>query len=267
MVSFTKLFTAGLVATSALAAPTQVKRASSNKRGAAYNDISAVSALAGNGAITWAYNWAGSLYGLLPANVEYIPMLWGARDFGGWVASIETALSSGSNYILGFNEPDMPSQANMSPADAADYYMTYITPFSGKAKLISPAVTSSTETGLGLSWFESFIGNCGSCGITGLAVHWYGESADQFKNFVTQAMDTVSRHGLSELWITEFALNADVNGSSDMATTTSFLNEVIPWLDQQTGVTRYSYFMCADKYLLSGSTLNEAGHAYTSAAN
>ncbi|KAJ5779289.1 Glycoside hydrolase superfamily [Penicillium paradoxum] len=267
MVSFTKLFTASLVATSAIAAPTQVKRSSSSKRGAAYNDISTVSALAGSGAVSWAYNWAGSLSGLLPSNVEYVPMLWGSKDFGGWVTTLETALSSGSSYILGFNEPDMPSQASMSPSDAANYYKRYITPFSGKAKLISPAVTSSTETGLGLSWFESFIGMCSSCGISGLAVHWYGESADQFKSFVTKAIDTANKHGLSEVWITEFALNADVNGSSNMAITTSFLNEVIPWLDNQPGVTRYSYFMCAEKYLLSGSTLNEAGHAYISTSH
>ncbi|MCT5295036.1 glycoside hydrolase family protein [Pseudomonas aeruginosa] len=265
MVSFTKLVTVGLVATSAMAAPMQVKRTTSSKRGAAYNDVTTVSALTSGGAISWAYNWAGSLSGSLPSNIEFVPMLWGPKMFGGWVAAIETALSSGSSYILGFNEPDMASQANMSPSDAASYYQTYITPWSGKAKLISPAVTSSTEAGVGLDWFESFIGSCSSCGISGLAVHWYGNTADEFKSFVTTAVDTASNHGLSEVWITEFALNADVNGSADPATTAAFLDEVLPWLDSQTGVTRYSYFMCAENYLLSGNTLNAAGQAYVSA--
>ncbi|KAJ5138775.1 uncharacterized protein N7515_003623 [Penicillium bovifimosum] len=267
MVSFTKLFTAGLVATSAMAAPMEVKRFATppaNKRGAAYNDVAAVDPLANNGGISWAYDWAGSIFGILPSGVEFVPMLWGAKDFGGWITTIETALSSGSQYILGFNEPDMPSQANMSPGDAASFYKTHITPFAGQAKLISPAVTSSTNTGMGLSWFESFIGSCGGCDITGLAVHWYGNTADEFKSFVTQAMDTASKYNLDELWITEFALNADVNGSSDLATTTAFLNDVIPWLNQQDGVTRYSYFMAADRYLLSGNTLNQAGLAYVS---
>jgi hypothetical protein len=266
MVSFTKLFTAGLVATSAIAAPVQVKRTSSSKRGAAYNDISTVSALSNSGAVTWAYNWAGSLSGSLPSGVEFIPMLWGARDFGGWLGTVETVLSSGSNYILGFNEPDMSSQANMSPSDAASYYRQYITPFSGKAKLISPAVTSSTDAGLGLSWFDSFITQCSDCSISGLAVHWYGNTADEFKSFVTQAISTASSHNLDELWITEFALSADVNGSADLATTTAFLNEVIPWLESQTGVTRYSYFMCAENYLLSNNALNQAGTAYTTSS-
>ncbi|KAI2679737.1 CAZyme family GH128 [Penicillium psychrosexuale] len=263
MVSFTKLFTAGLVATSAMAAPMHAKR-SSGKRGAAYNDVSTVSALANAGTISWAYNWAGDLSGSLPSGVEFVPMLWGQNMFGGWATAIQTALSSGSTYILGFNEPDMTSQANMSPSDAASYYQTYITPWSGQAKLISPAVTSSTTAGMGLDWFESFIGSCTSCGITGLAVHWYGDTADDFKSFVTQAASAASSNNLSELWITEFALNADVNGSADPAATAAFLNEVIPWLDQQSAVTRYSYFMCAENYLLSGSTLNLAGKAYVS---
>ncbi|CAI7631626.1 unnamed protein product [Penicillium glandicola] len=267
MVSFTKLFTAGLVATSAIAAPMQAKRTTSGKRGAAYNDISTVSPLASAGTISWAYNWAGSLSGSLPSDVEFVPMLWGTKMFSDWVTAIEAALSGGSTYILGFNEPDMSSQANMTPAEAAAYYLTYITPWSGDAKLISPAVTSSTETGVGLDWFESFIGDCSDCGITGLAVHWYGDDADDFKTFVTNAVDTASTYGLTEVWITEFALSVDVNGSADLATTTAFLDEVIPWLDEQTGVTRYSYFMCAEDYLLTSGSLNDAGTAYVSAAN
>ncbi|KAJ5441119.1 Glycoside hydrolase superfamily [Penicillium cf. griseofulvum] len=253
MVSFTKLLTAGLVATSAIAAPCKLSR------GAAYNDVTTVSALTSGGSVSWAYNWAGSLSGLLPQNVEFVPMLWGPKMFGGWVTAIETALSSGSSYILGFNEPDMPSQANMSPSDAANYYMTYITP------VVRPGQADFACSGFGLDWFESFIGSCSGCGISGLAVHWYGNDADNFKSFVTKALDTAAKHSLSEVWITEFALNADINGSIDPANTAAFLSEVIPWLDSQPGVTRYSYFMCAENYLLTGNTLNQAGQAYVSA--
>ncbi|OQD68604.1 hypothetical protein PENDEC_c033G05592 [Penicillium decumbens] len=264
MVSFTALFASGLLATSAFAAPMQVQKRSSGKRGAAYNDPNSVSPLANTGALSWAYNWDMHLSDSLPSGVEFIPMLWGSKDFGGWVTAIETALSSGSNYIMGFNEPDNPGQANMSPSDAASFYNQYITPYSGQAKLISPAVTSSSNDGQGLSWFTEFMGGCSSCGITGLAVHWYGDTADDFQSFVQKAMNTAQQYGLSEIWITEFALNADVNGVGDPATTAEFLNSVLPWLDSQPMVSRYSYFMCAENYLLSGSALNAAGQAYTS---
>lgn len=264
MVCFTKLFAAGLVATSAIAAPAEGKRGSSSKRGAAYNDISTVSALSSSGTVSWAYNWAGSLSGNLPNGVEFVPMLWGAKDFGGWATAIQTILSSGSNYILGFNEPDMASQASMSPSDAATNYRKYITPHAGKAKLISPAVTSSTDNGQGLSWFDSFYEQCKDCKITGLAVHWYGNTAEEFKDFVQKAMKKASDKGLSELWITEFALNDDAQGTKNVNGAADFINNVIPWLDSQSGVTRYSYFMCAESYLLNGKKLNKAGQAYIS---
>lgn len=264
MVSFTKLFTAGLVATAAIAAPAEVKRGSSSKRGAAYNDISTVSALAKGGTVSWAYNWAGSLSGNLPDGIEFVPMLWGAKDFGGWATAIQTLLSSGTNYILGFNEPDIEGQASMGAADAATSYKKYITPYAGKAKLISPAVTSSTNNGQGLSWFSQFIQQCTECKISGLAVHWYGPDAADFKAFVQKAMKVASDNNLSELWITEFALAPNGDISKDPAAIASFLKEIVPWLDGQSGVTRYSYFMCADSYLLNGKTLNQAGQAYIS---
>lgn len=263
MVAFTQLFTSALLATTALALPSGMLKRSSTKRGAAYNDASTVGPLATTGKVTWAYNWAMSPLQTLPSGVEYVPMLWGAKDFGGWATSIQTVLSSGSGYILGFNEPDMSSQASMSPADAASYYMSYITPYAGQAKLISPAVTSSTDPGMGLSWFQSFMSACSSCSISGLAVHWYGNTADQFISFMQQAISTAQSYGLAEVWLTEFALLSDINGSGNPAATAAFLNQTLPWLDSQTMVSRYSYFMCAQNYLLNGTTLNAAGVAYT----
>ncbi|KAJ5083154.1 hypothetical protein N7456_012581 [Penicillium angulare] len=274
MVSFTKLFTAGLVATTALAQPHAMHRSlhkaqkrSTSKRGAAYNDVSAVSSLTSSGTVSWAYNWAFSLDGNLPSGVDYVPMLWGAKFFGGWITGIESLLSSGSNYIMGFNEPDMSSQANMSPSEAAGYYNQYITPYSGSAKLISPSVTSSTDDGKGLSWFEEFMSDCSSCNITGLAVHWYGNSIDEFKSFVQQAVSTASNYNLPEVWVTEFALNSDVSGVTDQSSAADFVNQAVTWMDSQTNVTRYSYFMCADNYLLTNGALNTVGTAYTSTSD
>lgn len=260
MVCLTKLFTSALLATTALAAPMTVQKRASSKRGAAYNDPTTVAPL--DGAVTWAYNWAATSFGTLPSGVEYVPMLWGSKDFGNWATIIQTVLASGSNYILGFNEPDMPSQASMSPGDAAHNYKNYITPYAGQAKLISPAVSSSTSPGMGLDWFKSFMSQCSSCEISGLAVHWYGNTAEQFKSFVQEAISTAQSYGLSEVWVTEFALNSDVSGTGNPKATNAFLHEVLPWLDSQPMVSRYSYFMCAENYLVSGNALNSVGATY-----
>ena len=243
--------------------PSSVKGEAFSKRGAAYTVTATVPPLSVAGTVSWAYNWAMSEPGKLPAGVEFVPMLWGAH-FDGWQASIERALSEGSKFILGFNEPDLSSQAGLSPPVAAGYYKTYISPFNSRAKLVSPAVTSSTSTNMGLQWLDEFMKACSSCSISVIAVHWYGDSADSFKSFVNEAVAFARSYGLYEVWITEFALNADINGVTDSAE--GFIQNVIPWLDSQSFVTRYSYFMCAEGYLLSGGSLSGAGQVYVSSS-
>ncbi|EAW06537.1 glycoside hydrolase family 128 protein [Aspergillus clavatus NRRL 1] len=265
MVSFKNILATALLASSVIAAPTgNIQKRSSGKRGAAYNDASTVHALNSKGTISWAYDWNMLADGVLPSNVEFVPMLWGTKMFGGWLTAVQTALSSGSSYILGFNEPDMGSQAAMSPSDAAQSYKEYITPYSGRAKLVSPSVTNSGDASQGLGWMGSFLEQCTDCGISVLAVHWYGESADELKAFVNKATEFASQHGLESVWLTEFARNKDVNGSGSSSDTANFLNEVLPWLDSQSMVGRYAYFMCANNYLVSDGGLSTAGEAYAS---
>lgn len=231
------------------------------KRGAAYNDPATVEPLSDTGTVSWAYNWGMAETASLPLGIEFVPML-ARADFDGWNTSLETARLTGSTYILGFNEPDMTSQANLSPSVAAGYYKKYITPHQGKFRLLSPAVTSSTSAGMGLQWLDSFMKACASCDISGMAVHWYGDSADEFKSFVKKAILFAQAHELSEVWVTEFALNADTHAVTDQTSAVRFIEDVTSWLDKQSSVARYSYFMCAEGYLLSGGALNSAGKAY-----
>ncbi|KAL4940327.1 hypothetical protein BDV06DRAFT_22931 [Aspergillus oleicola] len=273
MVSFKHLATTLLAASSALAAPhghkhthsmRQTASASHPKRGAAYNDASLVQTLSDSGAVSWAYDWNMYTMGDLPSGVEFVPMLWGSKMFTGWFAAIQSLLNSGSSHMMGFNEPDMSSQAAMSSSDAAGYYTKYITPFSGKAKLVSPSVTNGEGTDMGLDWMRNFLNSCTDCDISALAVHWYGDSADDFKTFVNKAVALQEEFGLDETWVTEFALNSDLSGSGGTQTSSDFLNEVLPWLDSQDAVARYAYFMCADGYLLNGNGLSISGKAYSS---
>lgn len=264
MVSF-KLATAALMATSAIAAPHgahhQHKR-SGSKRGAAYNQASLVQPM--SEAVSWAYDWNMSPNGLLPLGTEYVPMLWGSKMFGGWGTAIQTALSSGSKYILGFNEPDNPSQANMSPSDAVNSYHNYITPYAGMATLISPGVTNGDGPNQGLNWLKSFMDGCSDCNIGGLAVHWYGTDPEDLKDFVSQAIDLGNQYGISEIWLSEFALTSAINGGGG-SQSVDFLQQVLPWLDSQPNLARYAYFMCSDGYLLSGSSsLSPSGEVYAS---
>lgn len=276
MASFLKFAAAGLLVASAAAVPfkqtrsTSLQKRSSGKAGAAYNDISLVSALCGDSSsVSWAYNWGSSSDGDLPSGVEYVPMLWGTSSLfvDGWTTNVESAIAGGSTYIMGFNEPDLASQADLSASDAASYFKEYITPYAGQATLVSPAVTSSSSTDQGLSWFESFISACSDCGVSVLAVHWYGDSVSELQSFITEAISTASTYNIAEVWLTEWALSSDEGGISDLATAASFVQEAGAWLDEQSALTRYSYFYVADGYLLTDGAVNSVGEAYASAAS
>jgi hypothetical protein len=230
-----------------------------SKRGAAYNDVSLVPILANTGTISWAYNWDQSADGDLPVTIEYIPMLWGMFMVDRWFTAADTAISTGSRFILGFNEPDDPQQANMSPSDAAAQYRRYVTPYADKVTLGTPAVTNGGGA-MGLQWMRQYLASCScSCGQKFMAIHWYGAASaiDEFKQHVIDAIDLASVYNLEEIWITEFGSFG--NNTAQI----QFLYEIIPWLDAEEKVGRYAYFMCAEGLLLNGSALSQIGQAYT----
>lgn len=230
---------------------------SGTKRGLPYNDASLTDCFAGS-KVSWAYNWGSSSDGLDTSKFEYVPQLWsGSSSFlTNWESDVKTALGSGSKYILGFNEPDLSSQANMQPGDAATAYKSYITDLFGSSgvTLGSPAVTNGGGD-MGLTWLSSFLGSCSDCNIGFVALHWYDSYAntDYFKQHITQAHEQT---GLP-VWVTEFGTT---DGSDEQIS--GFLEEVMPWMDEQSFVERYAYFMASDGKLNSGSEMSSYGSTY-----
>ena len=66
----------------------------------------------------------------------------------------------------------------------------------------------------------------------------------------------ITQKGLSHL------LRDNASGITDLDSASSFVSDAVTFLDAQTGVTRYSYFMSADNYLLTSGSLNKVGNAY-----
>ncbi|KAH8691799.1 hypothetical protein BGW36DRAFT_304412 [Talaromyces proteolyticus] len=228
-----------------------------SKVGAAYSDVTLVDRLSG---ASWAYDWSPYAGGDLPRGVEYCPMLWGPKFYSQWYSAASDALSAGSGCFLGFNEPDIAEQANMTPKQAAIDFQTYMTPYSGQATLVTPAVTNGEGDMIGLNWLEQWFTECnGRCKADRIAIHYYANSGStDFINYVTTAIDLAERNGIPSIWITEFQ---NTGSSADQIL---FLHEVIPWLNNNTAIERYAYFFVADEYLLSGTELNAIGQAYMS---
>ncbi|KAI5306429.1 hypothetical protein KEM56_000955 [Ascosphaera pollenicola] len=242
-----KSFLAVVTLTSATFAFPIKTRTTASKRGLAFNSQTKLD-LFNNHGLTWSYNWNPTHDGEQSLG-EYVPMLSSEKDV--------TALAGLGNvdHLLGFNEPDQDSQANMSPDQAVRYYEQDISPYHGQASLGSPAITSSEDSGKGLNWMDQFLDQCnGACNIDFMVTHWYGnndsgeQNADAFLSYVDRAVDLAQKYGINKIWITEFGFG--YNSLVPRSQRADFLRRVLPALDANSAVERYAYFF--DLNLQSG---------------
>lgn len=252
----------------------------SGKRGLAYNDASLTSCFGGASKVGWAYNWGSSSNGL-DMDVSYVPLLWGtSEDFTGpWSDNAQAAIDSGSQYLFSFNEPDMSSQANLSPEDAAEAYKKYMSPFAGKAKMCAPSVTNGGGA-MGLTWLSNFLDACSDCQIDCVSIHWYDsyQNTEYFKDHVNNATEIAPG---KEVFVSEFGTT---DGSDEQVS--EFLQDVMPWMgkscsssshlryrfefranspscvDSKDEVAGYAYFMVSEGMLVSGDAASSYGSTY-----
>jgi hypothetical protein len=232
------------------------------KRGLAYNEANLVNNFAPCSKCVWAYNWDSADNGLSRGDLNYVPMLWGTNSVhtSRWNKNADNMLSKGSTHLLSFNEPDFPSQSNLSPKDAAAGHVKYMNPYAGKAKIGAPAITNSNIPGQGLDWLRAFIAECDArgCAIDFCVTHWY--SPPSLTETLFDHLQKVHEicHG-KNVWLTEFApLGSD-------GEKTSFLQTNLPRLDGVPYLERYSYFMVSSGNLVLGNSLSSFGNVYVSA--
>jgi RNA polymerase sigma factor (sigma-70 family) len=214
----------------------------SERKGVATWDATGVRQdLAASGA-SWYYDWGATPGGIAtPAGVSFVPQIWGAADVT--AATLAQAKSEGS-VLLGFNEPDLSSQANMTVAQALDLWpqleATGMT-------LGSPAVSSGAATPG--SWLEQFMAGAKARGyrVNFITVHWYGgdfQTAAAVQQLETYLQAIYDQYHLP-IWLTEFALT-DYSGSSvtfpTEAQQAAFLTAATTMLDGLPYVQRYAWF-------------------------
>ncbi|GAA5970507.1 hypothetical protein JCM11641_007330 [Rhodosporidiobolus odoratus] len=182
------------------------------KKGVGYNDAKFTTNLD----IDWAYNWASSGSGL-NEGVMYVPMLWGRDKVADWEKDAKAGIAAGATHLLGFNEPDLPEQANMSPDEAAALWKANMEPHAGSAKLVSPGVTNGVKldngTSLGVPWLQDFIKACDGCTISAIALQsarlqdlFQGTGTpDEQATFMKFAVDYLEKQD----WIEKYAAFGD----------------------------------------------------------
>jgi hypothetical protein len=222
------------------------------KRGLSYSNGTLANLFSEYSQVSWVYNWGFDRNGAINT-FDFSPMLWGLPSSSNpeWTAAVQI---EGTKEILGFNEPDLGSQSNISPADAAAGYLKFMEPFAHDVRIGTPAVTNGPPPGMGIGWMDQFFQNCSSCTLDFVAIHWYSNNDPEgFKSHVQQFYK-YNR----PIWITEFA----ASGTEDEQI--SFLQAVLPWLDSQPNVERYAYFGDFPGFLANqnGDGLSKLGQVY-----
>jgi RNA polymerase sigma factor (sigma-70 family) len=251
------------------AAPAHI--ASGAKKGVGVWSFGGVSqALAASGA-SWYYTWSTQHSGITtPSSGSFVPMIWGAKSVTD--SSLAQAREYGP-YLLGFNEPDMAQQSNMTVEQALELWPKLMA--AGKI-LGSPAVAYGGDTAGG--WLDRFMSGAKAKGyrVDFITLHWYGgdfrtpQAVEQLKAYLAAVY--VRYH--KPIWLTEYALIDFSQGTRfpSAQQQAAFVTASTKALDGLSYVQRYAWFgLGADPskpssgLFTDGTTTTAAGRAFQAA--
>lgn len=219
--------------------------------------------------ISWLFNWELWVPPGLPQTIEWVPCVRTAEKVHDILPFLTDITNTNPNIpviknFLGFNEPDIESQANLTPAKAAELWAQYILPAKQKFgfRLGSPGMSSDTSKSV--PWLDEFLflfmphsssqlADIGADTASGLrkwaaqkaeidflVVHWYGGRFGDMKDFLYLMHE---RYGLP-VWVNEFACSnmGHAQGETGEGEVEAFLREGIPWLESTEWIEKYAYF-------------------------
>ncbi|EGO27416.1 hypothetical protein SERLADRAFT_382210 [Serpula lacrymans var. lacrymans S7.9] len=151
-------------------------------------------------------------------------MLWGYDQITQFQ---QTVVAGYANYVLGMNEPNEPSQSNMSAQDGASLWQQYINPLKDQGYyLVSPACTNDQA---GMQWMTDFFAACTGCHVDAVAFHYYSTSESDFATYATQLHNQFNL----PIWVTEFA-DQDFSGGAqaDQSAVWNFAGTIKQFVDE-----------------------------------
>jgi hypothetical protein len=205
--------------------------------------------------VSWWYNWSPSPNSATPANystlygMTFYPMLWNGNFDA---ASVKAYLKAnpGIQYILVLNEPNITSQANMTPQAAAAIWPQYeaVAAASG-VKIVGPAMTwgnmviGTENYDNPVDWLDAFYAayqaanNGSNPQIDYLAFHWYDYG-------LAGQLNALDKYG-KQIWVTEFANWHSANDGAQIDTLAgqeAQMTDMVNTCESRSDVFRYSWF-------------------------
>ncbi|CAE8593872.1 unnamed protein product, partial [Polarella glacialis] len=191
---------------------------------------------------TWDYKVAGDpgpgLEDWEAAGIEFIPMIWGSDTIPLAAAS---GLPNRSLALLGFNEPNFPSQSKLEPWEAASFWpsLEQLASDHGITEIISPSMNYHPDKDP-VQWLEEFFAICDpmGCKVDGIAMHVFACYGAGLKAH----LDRYRKFG-KPLWVTEIACSDPytperLSAEGQMA----YMKEAVPLLEQDPDVKMYAWF-------------------------
>ncbi|KAJ7831187.1 hypothetical protein B0H14DRAFT_2805122 [Mycena olivaceomarginata] len=234
------------LASSALAAPTSLKRGGPGKRGLCwpfYNGpLDPAKLNDGSGSVNLIYDYETFLPPSTNGNggLNFIGMQRCLDCDSSPIAELANRQKqNGFSTLFTLNEPDING---ITPQQAADWYKQNINP------MRSPAVTASQNPGQGLDWLQQMLDACaGQCFFDYINLHHYGATFDQFKAHVE---DANTRFPGKQIVVTEFALQNPAGGQADQV---AYYKQAFAFLDAAPFVEMYFPFVATTPSLFAAN--------------
>lgn len=192
--------------------------------------------------VSWYYSWSATPgWNNAPTDLSFCPMLWGrdTSEFEKHVLNKPNGKFNRAKCVLGINEPEQKSQANMGVSEGCNLMRKYVVPLKEKGYYIVSPATSSAPSGL--DWMKDFRSSCSDVWdkIDAVAIHYYDVSTSNFKKYVTKWYKEFQK----PIWVTEYACQ-NFNGGPQCSKghAQQFHEEMALWFDNQSYVQAYAPF-------------------------
>jgi hypothetical protein len=248
--------------------PTATGAPAPGRKGVSLNPFDGASQALADSGVSWYFNWTSSSSGVTPPQgVEYVPMIWGPGSVTD--GQLADAKREGTT-LLGFNEPDLASQADMSPEQALDLWPRLQ---ATGLRLGAPAVSHDADVPGG--WLDRFMQGAAQRGlrVDFIPLHWYGadfgpDAAGQLRAYLERVHDRYHK----PVWLTEYGLIDFSQGTPRYPSPqqeADFVKASTQMLDGLDYVERYAWFTLSTQTsptgLYDGTTANAAGQVYREA--
>ncbi|KAF2858024.1 glycoside hydrolase family 128 protein [Piedraia hortae CBS 480.64] len=188
--------------------------------------------------VSWLYNWSPGQTTDCP--LSFAPMQWNNVNIDDLPAKLSDC---NAEVLLGFNEPELPDQSNMTAELAANEWLRVIEPLRKERgiKCGSPGISSA---GHAVGWLNDFLRRIkeGGSDVDFYCLHWYGSELGQFYDYIWSAYYQLPDQK-KPVWITEFACtNWNESAPLDKGHVEDFARESCKYLDSLDWVEKYAWF-------------------------